>query len=206
MSGEAVVCGGIVLGVLIGALVWLRAPVVVVKDSEAFVQALGIWYPVIIAKPFTPRTLKRFLNRVRFAAARMGDPKPEPSRWDELLAWLERHLNRPAPAAGAASTSAQLTEATSSGNPPAPAARDAMVVAFCVLAWFDARWLRDESAWKCLRGDVDSGGNGSVDPADLPTEDPRLKQALATHKVTFLGSWPPPDKDRARFLEIEQPA
>ncbi len=111
MFAAATGLGLIVLGTLIAALSWLRAPVIVLKDSPEFVKALDIWFPVITAHPYTPRTLKRFLNRVRFVAARMGDPKPERSRLDTLLRWLDARLG-----SGASSTPSVSTTIAEHGN------------------------------------------------------------------------------------------
>ncbi len=41
---------------------------VVVRDSQPFIDALNIWRPVIMLNHRTPRSIKRFLNRVRFYA------------------------------------------------------------------------------------------------------------------------------------------
>ncbi|WP_309892155.1 P-loop NTPase fold protein [Archangium sp.] len=41
---------------------------VVVRDSQPFIDALHIWRPVIMLHHRTPRSIKRFLNRVRFYA------------------------------------------------------------------------------------------------------------------------------------------
>jgi hypothetical protein len=39
-----------------------------VRDSQPFIDALDIWRPVIMLNHQTPRSIKRFLNRVRFYA------------------------------------------------------------------------------------------------------------------------------------------
>jgi len=40
-------------------------------DSPKFVDALNIWYPLVIARPTaTPRVVKRWMNRVRYLATR----------------------------------------------------------------------------------------------------------------------------------------
>lgn len=41
---------------------------VVVRDSQPFIDSLDIWRPVIMLNHRTPRSIKRFLNRVRFYA------------------------------------------------------------------------------------------------------------------------------------------
>jgi KAP-like P-loop domain-containing protein/PASTA domain-containing protein len=39
-------------------------------DSEKFVEALNIWYPLVISRQPTPRAVKRWMNRVRYLATR----------------------------------------------------------------------------------------------------------------------------------------
>ena len=52
--------------------VWLIGPVQV-EDSQAFSDALNIWHELIVSHNPTPRTIKAFLNRLRYFASRMGD-------------------------------------------------------------------------------------------------------------------------------------
>ena len=63
----------------------LRAPGVVVRDSTAFTKALALWIGLIAAKRHTARSLKQFINRLRYCAARMRVYQAEPSRWDRFL-------------------------------------------------------------------------------------------------------------------------
>jgi hypothetical protein len=61
------------LGLLLAAGAWLafrEEQGGVVKDSPEFVNALKIWMPLITAKQNTPRSIKRFLNKVRYLAMR----------------------------------------------------------------------------------------------------------------------------------------
>jgi KAP-like P-loop domain-containing protein/PASTA domain-containing protein len=39
-------------------------------DSPKFIEALEIWYPLVIARQRTPRAVKRWMNRVRYLATR----------------------------------------------------------------------------------------------------------------------------------------
>ena len=39
-----------------------------IVDSPRFIQALGIWHPLILARTNSPRQMKRFMNRVRYFA------------------------------------------------------------------------------------------------------------------------------------------
>ncbi len=71
--------------VAVGVVGVLRAPGVVVRDSSAFTKALALWIGPIAAKRHTARSLKQFINRLRYCAARMRVYQTEPSRWDRFL-------------------------------------------------------------------------------------------------------------------------
>jgi hypothetical protein len=81
---------------LLAVSIWsaLMRPANVVYDSEVFVEALRRWQPIISRKRNTPRSLKRFLNRVRYLAMRQRSAEPERTKWSALWAKLRR---RPQP-------------------------------------------------------------------------------------------------------------
>lgn len=76
------------LAALGAASIWsaLMRPANVVYDSAQFVEALRRWQPLISRKRNTPRSLKRFLNRVRYLAMRQRASEPERTMWDSLRA------------------------------------------------------------------------------------------------------------------------
>jgi hypothetical protein len=78
------------LAALVAAGVWstLMLPANVVYDSVKFIEALRRWQPIISMRRNTPRSLKRFLNRVRYLAMRQRAVEPERSKWDALWAKL----------------------------------------------------------------------------------------------------------------------
>ncbi|HEX8826291.1 MAG TPA: P-loop NTPase fold protein [Archangium sp.] len=59
---------GVVLALLLARGHALFPRDVVVRDSQPFTDSLDIWRPVIMLRHRTPRSIKRFLNRVRFFA------------------------------------------------------------------------------------------------------------------------------------------
>ena len=59
----------------------IRPPDVVVHDSDSFREALRAWSGVILQRHRTPRALKQFLNRLRFAAMRRRSQQPEAEDW-----------------------------------------------------------------------------------------------------------------------------
>jgi hypothetical protein len=69
------VIGGALLA---GFAVWkLREPPgLIVHDSREFQEALDAWCDVVRARQNTPRSLKRFMNRVRYLAMRQMPPDP----------------------------------------------------------------------------------------------------------------------------------
>jgi hypothetical protein len=69
-------------------------PDIVLRDSEEFETALAAWHPLVVAFRNTPRSVKRFLNRVRYLAMLQRRQPPEPTGWQRLLGQLRR---RPAP-------------------------------------------------------------------------------------------------------------
>ena len=68
----------------LGVTVLTRRPDLVVKDSPNFVDALKIWHPLIHSRQSTPRTIKRFMNRIRYLAMRQRSPA------DPQLSWFGR--------------------------------------------------------------------------------------------------------------------
>jgi hypothetical protein len=83
--------------VLFSASVLSRRRDLVVKDSAEFRRALQMWHPVVVADHPPPRTLKRFVNRLRYLAMRQRPYPPAPPLWRALL---DRVLHGP-PAAPA---------------------------------------------------------------------------------------------------------
>lgn len=75
---------GIVLVGLYGT--WkLTVPAVrLEKDSNDFKAALDLWYPLVAVRSTTPRSIKRFLNRVRFYAMRQRRDVPQLTVWEKL--------------------------------------------------------------------------------------------------------------------------
>jgi len=63
-----------------------RRPDPVVRDSEGFKAALRIWKDVVYARRATPRSLKRFVNRVRYLAMGQRVEPPAGSLLDRMLA------------------------------------------------------------------------------------------------------------------------
>ena len=64
--------------VLSGLAILIKRPSVKVRDSDDFRSAVIHWWPAIVGRHKTPRSLKRFINRTRFFAMLVRNPdKPE---------------------------------------------------------------------------------------------------------------------------------
>jgi photosystem II stability/assembly factor-like uncharacterized protein len=122
----------VALALAAGAGVWslLSQPEVVVRDSSRFTAALRQWHPLIYDRGFvTPRSLKRFLNRVRFLAMRQRPGEVYETRGDRLAAWLRRVLRISPPATVESRGVNAETLAGLQGPMPEP-----ILVAWCALA------------------------------------------------------------------------
>jgi photosystem II stability/assembly factor-like uncharacterized protein len=122
------------LGLLwLGVQVLTRRPEAIVKDSPRFVEALKIWYPVIFSPKYsTPRSTKRFMNRVRYLAMRQRHPRSggRPS-WLELIRF-PKNGNQPV-----------VDEAASPSVMP-----DEALVALAAMEQFDPRSLQENYVLK----------------------------------------------------------
>jgi photosystem II stability/assembly factor-like uncharacterized protein len=69
--------------ILASLVVWLllRVPVKMTRDSDDFMHALSVWHPWIATTCSTPRTVKRYLNWVRYLAMRYRSSDDESHGW-----------------------------------------------------------------------------------------------------------------------------
>ena len=68
----------------IGTLYMVQRPQRFTADSKNFRDALAIWHPWIVLVRRTPRTIKRFLNRLRYVAMRLKFEPERLSLWDRM--------------------------------------------------------------------------------------------------------------------------
>jgi len=66
---------------LTGLILLFRKPERIVEDSKPFREALQIWQEWLILRKQTPRTIKRFLNHLRYMAMRYRDDEEPRSLW-----------------------------------------------------------------------------------------------------------------------------
>ena len=63
-------------------------------ENNLFQQALALWHDLVAGKSHTPRSLKRFMNRVRYFAMGLGSaeavPRYAPTRFSGWLPMFHR--------------------------------------------------------------------------------------------------------------------
>lgn len=147
-----------VIGLL--ALLWLaltiltRRPEAVVKDSPRFVEALKVWHPLIFSsRRSTPRSIKRFMNRVRYLAMRQRQPEeiPLPPIFERIRSMKNGGQRLLAPMVRDQSDSARIP--------------DEALVALAAMEQFDPRTLEETDV-----------------PLDGPEWQPLLSALKAHHK------------------------
>jgi len=81
------------LGALIGLIAFVRGSIRT-EDSPRFQKALEIMQPWIMLGGESPRSIKRFMNHLRYAAMRFQAAEEPPSEWERfrlrILQWFER--------------------------------------------------------------------------------------------------------------------
>jgi len=127
----------LLLIVLVGLGIWRLSipPGVVLHDSPDFETALRTWHPLVFSYRNTPRSIKRFLNRVRYLAMLQRKQGAEPARWASFLSWL---LRRPVGVP-------KLTEGGSALPAPIP---EEVLVALAAIDHCHPEWLRDGSFFR----------------------------------------------------------
>jgi hypothetical protein len=179
----------ILLAIIGGGLWFLARPLnLIVRDSPGFVKALDIWHPVIVAKRKTPRSLKRFTNRVRYLAMRQRPLQESRSLLQRFEATIGRWLGR--------------KESTSPASVNAPLTPESSLVALCVVDSFNPNLVRSEALWR-LMTDMQGSANPLTFDLDVAQEWERvtdvdrfeLNKAIDEHTKQF-SSWPTDDQRR----------
>jgi photosystem II stability/assembly factor-like uncharacterized protein len=79
----------VTLAILAGLLLFMRKEVRT-DDSPRFLRALTILQPLIVLGGDSPRSLKRFLNHLRYVAMRCSPIADPPTSWERLRNWVLR--------------------------------------------------------------------------------------------------------------------
>jgi hypothetical protein len=165
-----------------------------VKDSDEFEMALEIWAPLVAARRNTPRTIKRFGNRIRyFAMLQQGEALDRPA-WREAVDSLKRMFRR-------------LGPRTSSGSaykapPKSPALSESRLIALSALyEAFGTGWNKVLAG---LSGPADASvpGNHSVLDRSGKTLGVAVRNAFFLHAGEFDQQWPPSDQEIETFKRL----
>ena len=170
------------LPLLMFAFFWLftRRVDLVVKDSPQFTEVLAMWHPVVVSRQNTPRSVKRYLNRVRSLAERQRPFKPALSPWKRFLRKVDNMLGDEVDEQVVTPTTAPIPEAA--------------LVAMAAVQQFDPRFVEDKSIWARL-------SLYSLDEVKDLTDDQRtlLADAYDRH-VNRFGGMPFTDPYREALL------
>ncbi|MEK7702830.1 MAG: hypothetical protein AAB317_02595 [Nitrospirota bacterium] len=205
--------GVIIFLIGIGFLL-LRKKEVVVRDSPEFQEALKIWHPVVILKQQTPRSIKRYKNRVRYFAMRQYKEETH-------LTLLQKIVNRVIGKKEDISTDTHATfnqdvrisinelveqplrKAEEKDTGPLP---ESLLVALGAIHHCDHQWIEDDAVFKYIENSIISNQlvllrkNKGEDyfPPDAVAE---LAESIRLHKEKGYP-WPPSVSQRKRFLEM----
>jgi hypothetical protein len=131
----------LVIGV--GTWVLTTLPEVEVRDSPEFLAALRRCYPLLHDDHATPRSVKRFLNRVRFFAMGQRPAVPPRSRLAVALQWLSRWWPR-----GAASGEANADGARTASRADYGVIPEEVLVALTAVQHTHPEWLEEGDFWR----------------------------------------------------------
>jgi hypothetical protein len=113
-------------------------------DSKKFVDALNIWYPLVIERQRTPRAVKRWMNRVRYLATRelpSGELRTPNERFADWYAgWGKKKT-----------TSADVKIAKQEEKEKAEKIPEEIVVALAAIDEFDPKALGSTDILKALQ-------------------------------------------------------
>ncbi|VAW65635.1 hypothetical protein MNBD_GAMMA11-1157, partial [hydrothermal vent metagenome] len=175
----------LLLMLLIAAWIfWLRQPKVVVKDSPEFIKALKIWHKLVIAKQATPRSVKRFMNRVRYFAMHHQPAPINASLYKNLLNWFNAEKN----------------------NAPVDDQNympESILVAMTAMHHTNAKWLDDDNLFKpqATNSVVVVPARNRETEGDRDVSYAEFYESTLEHIENF-EQWPPTAEQRNLFRKI----
>ncbi|HVF28437.1 MAG TPA: P-loop NTPase fold protein, partial [Pyrinomonadaceae bacterium] len=178
-----VVAGTFLAAVALGFWALTRRADVVTKDSKDFEDALKIWCPLVYARQKTPRSIKRFMNRVRYLAMRY-----RPAEEAACTPW-QTFLHRVGSWFGVKPPDA----------PPKHAARERIepvLVALSAIHHLNPTWIENESQWTAIANETLSVVGGSATDART-----LVQQARDAH-IKHFGHWDVTGQHREDFLKM----
>ena len=165
---------GLLVLIAAGSALVLVRPQLVVPDSKNFIDALKIWDDVITNVHNTPRTLKRFMNNLRWLAARTRKGHPPPTFTERIKAnWQDMFGVNPA---------------DEPGNLPEP-----VLVGLASL---------EAIGFKSTPGDIRLFLISNKGPANGNAADAYEKHRAVALNNTSFENWPPTPAQIAQFFEL----
>ncbi|MDQ3686216.1 MAG: P-loop NTPase fold protein, partial [Acidobacteriota bacterium] len=170
MLNWVVVAGTFLAAVALGFWALTRRADVVTKDSKDFADALKIWCPLVYARQKTPRSIKRFMNRVRYLAMRYR-PAEEAActPWQTLLYRVGSWFGAKPPEAAPIRQPREHIES--------------VLVALSAIHHLNPTWIENESQWTAIANETLSVVGGSATDART-----LVQQARDAH-IEHFGHW-----------------
>ncbi|MDQ3651242.1 MAG: YCF48-related protein [Acidobacteriota bacterium] len=176
------VLGTFIAALALGAWAFTRRPDVITKDSKEFEDALRIWCPLVYARQKTPRSIKRFMNRVRYLAMRYRPSEAMPAPWEDFvlkIGALFGWKREPPPA------EQQTRERI-----------EPILVALSAIHHLNPTWIENENQWTAIANESLSVVGGSATDART-----LVQQARDTH-IRHFGRWGVTNQHREEFLRM----
>ncbi len=158
---------------------WLRQPKVVIKDSPEFIRALSIWHKLVICKKQTPRSIKRFMNRVRFFAMHQ---QPQQKQNKSILDWFKKSKTK----SKIPDHIQYIPEQT--------------LVALTAIHHTNPEWLDDDALFKSRSINHIALPHKSKDDENTASRGEFIDSV--TMHIEQFGQWPPSAEQRALFHKI----
>jgi hypothetical protein len=178
-----------------------------VADSREFADALEIWHPWVIIKRQTPRSIKRYKNRVRYFAMRLrSDDEPQPA-WKRLLQRLKESSADKSPDAEPAADEQSPADKSAEEIDKA-SLQEPLLVALGAIHHCNNHWVENDDLFKLVE-DMKiselfdrSEEDGMHKPSQKEIEE--LIKAINTHANSFPDEWPPEEEQRRRFIKLSK--
>jgi len=155
------------LGLAVICVVYLlQRPRRFTSDSRTFREALAIWHPWIVLVRKTPRSIKRFLNRLRYVAMRLSPEPPLGSIWQRIKSRL--------------GIGKKLNKREAMGN----RVPESVLVALGSVYHVNPEWVKDPEALKTLFSAPARTENMMQDLPDLMQEE-AAANVIQTFQSTF---------------------
>jgi len=166
-----------------------------VEDSKEFEDALKIWHPWVIMKRQTPRSIKRYKNRVRYFAMRLrSDDEPQPA-WK----WLLQRLK-------GSSADKKSTEEESSADEAS--LQEPLLVALGAIHHCNNHWIEDDDLFNLIKVKKiseffdQSADDGMHKPSRKEIQE--LVDAINNHASSYPDMWPPKEEQRRKFIKLSR--